>query len=84
MKKVYSVYDSKAEAFKPPFVAVSRGVAVRMIRAAAMDEATELHKFGADFTLFEIGEFDERTGRVEHLEAFVNLGTALVLGSLEE
>ena len=83
MKKVYSVYDSKAEAYKAPFVAVSRGVALRMFRAAALDPESDLHRFGGDFTLFEIGDWEERQGAFRPLDAFVNLGTALSVSQQE-
>lgn len=82
-KKVYSVYDSKAEVFKAPFVTVTRAVAIRMFRSAAMDPEHDFYKFGGDFTLFEIGEWDDRTGKVRNLTAFVNLGTALGLSAVK-
>lgn len=78
MKQVVcSVYDSKAEAFMQPFFCVSRGVAVRMFMDAASDEGHEFAKHAADYTLFELGEFDQVTGRFEQHDVFVNLGLAL-------
>lgn len=84
IKKVFTVYDSKAEAYLPPFCSPTRGVAIRMVRAACLDVNHDFHKFGADYTLFEIAEFDERTGCVEMYDSHYNLGTGLAIGQLEE
>lgn len=82
---IYSVYDSKAEAFLQPFFAVSRGAAVRMFSDAAQDESHAFHKHAEDFTLFEVGRFDQVKGVVAPLEAIFALGTALqFVGSVDE
>lgn len=63
IKIVFSVFDSKAQAFLQPIFATTRGVCLRMFIAAVNDEAHEFHKFAGDYTLFELGEFDEATGK---------------------
>jgi len=78
---MFSIYDSKAEAYNNPFYARNEATARRMFGAAAMDPNTDLHKFGGDFTLFMVGEFDEDTGLLHRPPlgggAFINCGTAL-------
>lgn len=82
--KIFSLFDSKAGAFTPPFFAASAGVAIRMTINAGSDPNTDLHRHGADFTLMEIGEWDELTGVIMPLEVKINLGTVLQLLSIEE
>lgn len=74
---VFSVYDSKAEAFLQPFFCVNRGVAVRNFQAAAQDERHDFHRHAADFTLFRLGTWDQVTGEFEMAEVKESLGTAI-------
>lgn len=57
--KIFAVYDSKAEAYMPPFFMTSRGQAMRSFGDTADDPSTQLHKHPLDFTLFELGDFDD-------------------------
>jgi len=58
----FSVYDSKAKAFIQPFYAPNAAVASRMISDAVEQRDHMFHKHAADYTLYQIGEFDETTG----------------------
>lgn len=75
--KVFCVYDSAAEAYALPFFQKSTGEAVRGFSTAAKDPQSQLSKHPADFTLFEIGEYNELTGEISMLQAHKNLGKAL-------
>lgn len=77
MKKVIAVYDSKAEFFRSPMIFDSRGQAIRGFQDLANDDKTEIGKYGGDFTLFELGEWDQITGQYLIHEAKISLGTAL-------
>lgn len=59
IKFVFSVYDSKARAYGNPFVSARQELAVRDFTTAVRDPDTQLHKYPEDFTLVEIGEFDD-------------------------
>lgn len=61
IKFLYSVYDSKARAYGNPFVSVRQELAVRDFTTAVRDKDTNLSKYPEDFTLVEIGEFDDET-----------------------
>lgn len=78
---VYSIYDSKADAYARPFYAPKDAVAIRMVAEAARDPQTDLFKFGGDYTLFLIAEFDETSGNLYASEAKINLGTALSISA---
>lgn len=75
--KVFVVYDSKAESYALPFYMKSIGEAVRGFGVAARDQQTMIAKHPADFTLFEIGDYDEFSGNISMYEAKKSLGTAL-------
>lgn len=75
--KVFTVYDSKAEAYLQPFFMRSMGEALRGFQEVCNDPQSNLCKYPGDFTLFEIGSYDEESGRLESLKAFVSLGTAI-------
>jgi len=75
--KVFSIYDSKVKAFMSPFFMQHQGQAIRAFQGLIADKNTNVGKYPADFTLMEIGTFDEESGRLESLEGKVDLGNAL-------
>lgn len=77
MVKLFTVYDSKAEAYMHPFVMRSRGEALRAWESEVNNEQSNFSRFPADFTLFEIGVFDEASGSVTMYESKVSLGVAV-------
>lgn len=60
--KIFTVFDAKAEAYLQPFYARTNGEAIRSFAEACSNPEHNFCKYGADFTLFDIGEFDENTG----------------------
>lgn len=76
MQKAFSVFDSKAGTFSPPFFQPALGLAVRMFTDLANDKATTVGKYPTDFSLFYIGDFDEATGVLAPLTQHQNLGLA--------
>jgi uncharacterized protein len=81
--RVYSVFDAKAEAFLPPFLCRARGEATRRFVDALTDEKHVFFQHAADFTLFELGEFDEDKGELIPAVPIVSLGNGLVYKSPE-
>lgn len=68
VKRIYSVYDSKVEAYTQPFFASTDAEATRMIRHVVEDSNSMLSKNPEDFVLFCLGTFDEYNGLVAALE----------------
>lgn len=62
--RLCSVYDAKAKAFIAPFVMHRPEMAVRAFTACVNDESHMFHKHAEDYTLFELGEFNDETGMV--------------------
>jgi len=74
--KIYTVYDSKAEAYLQPFYYASQGNAIRAFMEAAKDEKSNISKYKEDFCLFEIGEYDDSNASIKMHEVKQNLGLA--------
>jgi hypothetical protein len=62
MKKVFSVYDEKSEAYLRPFFLETIGQATRAIIDCLGDPNHDFARHSADYTLFLLGEFNEATG----------------------
>ncbi len=75
--KVFTVYDVKAEAYLQPYFSVTTATAVRAFTAAANNVDHDFHRFSEDYTLFEIGTWDEFSGDFIQFKAKIPLGTAL-------
>jgi len=75
--KMFTVYDSKAEAYLPPFFMRSTGEAIRSWTQAINDQNSTFSKHPADFTLFMVGEFDDNACAINVLKAIENLGCAI-------
>ena len=75
---MFSVYDTKAEAFLQPFFSLSRGTAMREFSEAANQPDHQFFRHAADYHLFELGTFDQVKGEVELSAPKVELGNALM------
>ncbi len=73
---IYSVYDSKAEAFLPPFFTQTRAVALRSFSAAAQTAGHDFQKWAGDYALYELGTFEQTTGVIKVHDTHINLGLA--------
>lgn len=77
--KIFAVYDSKVEAYMSPFFMQTKGQAVRAYQDTISDPKTAFNKHPADFTLFEIGEWDDKNAAIISYDSKLNLGSALEL-----
>jgi len=77
---MFNVYDSKTESWDVPFIRDFTQNALREWAEIANDKSNkqnQIAKYPADFTIFEIGEYDRLTGDVSIYPSKRNLGTAL-------
>lgn len=79
MKKVFSVYDSKSMVYDQPWLAPNKGAALRAVLDVLKDPNHHFSKWPSDFTLFEIGEWDEQTGTLTPHLAKINCGVMIEL-----
>lgn len=75
--KTFSVYDQAAKAYLQPFFASSAGLALRMFAEAANTPDHNFNRYAADYTLFELGEFDQQDCKFTLHSVPENLGSAL-------
>lgn len=62
--RMFTIYDSKAEAYHQPFYSRTEAEAVRSCSQAVQEEGHQFNLHAEDFVLFEIGNFDEQTGEL--------------------
>lgn len=79
--KAFAVFDSKAGNFGVPFFTAVTAVAVRMFTDLILDNTSTVSRHPEDFSLFEIGSFDDVKGVLMPLGIPINLGLASVFVS---
>jgi hypothetical protein len=75
--KVFTIYDSKAESYLQPFFMQSKGQAIRAFSELVNDEKHNFGKYPADFTLFELGVWDDSKALFTTYATPVSLGVAV-------
>lgn len=75
--RIFSVYDSKVEAFMKPFYCVSKGEAIRSFSEIANDKTSSIGKYPEDFALFDLGSFDDSCATFECGLVPVSIGLAI-------
>lgn len=75
--KTFTAYDSKVKNYTKPLYHRNAAEAVRAFEEECNNPQSQLNKYPSDFTLFETGEYDDETGVLTFLDAFVSLGNGL-------
>jgi len=63
--KLYAIKDNKVGIYHHPRVYVNQMEATRMLHTAVNDPQIQLSMYPEDFDLYEIGEMDEKTGKID-------------------
>ena len=74
---IFSIYDSAIATWRPPVYARNKGEILRMFIDSVNNPQTDYGKHPSDYTLFEIGTFDDDKCYFNLHKAPVKLGTAL-------
>lgn len=74
--KMFAMLDIKSKSFTKPILERTVGIAVRSFKQAANDPSTQLNAFPTDFALYEIGTYDDETGKAVAYEDAIPLGFA--------
>ena len=61
---MFSVYDTATQAYMRPFYAQTQKLAERMFDDLVMDQNQEVFRHPEDYSLFQVGEFDDSTGGI--------------------
>ena len=75
--KMFTVFDQKAECYLQPFYAHTTGAAIRMFEDTCSNKEHQFHKHAEDFTLFEIGVFDDSSAEILLSDTKTALGSAI-------
>lgn len=75
--KIFTVFDIKANAYLMPWFSPTEGTAIRSFQQAANDQDHDFYKYAEDYTLFELGEWHEKSGTIMMLPAIKPLGNAI-------
>lgn len=82
--KLMSVFDSAVGIYSPPFCVRAVGQALRDFGQQAKDTQSRISQSPADFTLFELGEFDDERGEFHCLAAPRRLLTGVEAVSVKD
>lgn len=75
--QIFSVYDSKAEAYLTPLYFKTKGEAVRAMETTLRDPHHTFTMHPEDYTLFHLGDFDDNTGLVAPFTTPKPIGKAI-------
>lgn len=76
-EKAFTVYDSKSEIYSRPMYAATTEAGKRLFHQAVNQEGSQYGMYGGDYTLFEIGTWDDNKGEVTMHKVHVNHGAAI-------
>ncbi len=72
--KIFGIYDSKVGAYLQPFFMQSPGAAIRALTDLVRDPTHNFAKYSEDFTLFELGSYDDVNSKFDLLNTPHSLG----------
>lgn len=75
--KVFTCYDCKVESYGNPFFMKTKGEAIRGFAEVSNDEKSQIAKYPEDFTLFELGEYDDSNGKFVLHSTPISIGKAI-------
>ncbi len=75
--KVFTVFDSKAEAYLPPFILPHDDMAKRIFSDCCNKDDHQFGAHPADYTLFRLGCWSDKTSGFDLENAPVNLGVGV-------
>lgn len=77
--EIFTVYDSKAEAYSRPMFFESKGVSIRSFMDTLKNSEHPFAQHPEDFTLFHLGTWEDQRGQFEQNATPISAGTALEL-----
>lgn len=77
MLKMFSVFDSKIKAYLPPFFQRTTGEAERAFSDAVNRQDSGFKAHAEDYSLFELGSWDDQTCKFDLLDTPHSIGVAI-------
>lgn len=81
---VFSIHDQAAGAYMRPFFVTAVGLAVREFERLANEKEGNVSRWPDQYTLFELGTYEDSTGVLESLEIPKSHGNAVQYLSNED
>jgi len=80
---LFAVYDAKAEAYLPPFTMHQQAMAIRAFTDAINDPTHQFNKHPGDYTLFNIGAYDDNDAKIVAQKTPHSIGNGIEFVNLE-
>ena len=74
---IFTVYDQKAKAYLPPFFLPKPEMALRVFTDCVNDPTHAFGKHPADYTLLQIGDFDDTSGEIIPIAVPISIGNGV-------
>lgn len=84
LQKLFSIYDLAAQAYSPPFVASTLGIAIRSFTEVLSNPQSSPGKYPADFQLMELGEIDLNLGQIAPYLVLIKHGSGVDFQPLDK
>lgn len=81
--KMFCVFDSKVQAFTTPFFQRATAEAIRSFQDEVNKPGSQIGKYAGDYTLFELGAWDDQTAAFEIYDTPTSLGLAVNFKAME-
>lgn len=75
--KIFTIHDTKAVAYLPPFLMHQAGMAIRTFKDCIQSDDHQFGKNPEDYILFEIGHFDDTNAEIINHTVPINHGSGL-------
>jgi len=75
--KIFTIHDVKAQAYLPPFLLHTRAMATRVFHDCINSEQHQFAKHPEDYTLFEVGHFNDQNANIQIEKAPTSLGNGV-------
>lgn len=80
---LFSIYDEKAHAYLPPFTLPRSDMAIRTFADCINSDSHAFARNPGDYSLYEIGMFDDSTGEITTHAVRINHGVGLSYKKLD-
>lgn len=80
--KLFTIRDGKGQHYFTPQVFRNKGDAIRALQIQVKNPESMLSKFPLDYSLHEIGEWDELTGQIIPYSSMENIGIVADLAQI--
>lgn len=81
--KAYSLFDNKALQYHPPFYASTDAAAIRAVRDLVDDPNTSVGRHPKDYTLYNVGQYDDSNGLFMAQQPLMHVVDAVALVRLD-